>query len=353
MNQLLLPSPIKHSASIKPPAETDYIFPSVSIFLPFNPKMKSKASIAKTLQSAVDKVERELFDGISFEMALVVMYKLKAILKNLNFSSHKKSLAIFVSPVFEKVFYLNTEIEEKILIGSSFHIRDLVRSKKQLHEYLVLKITDTECRIYANQSGELETIFLYRMGIGWNELEVTAEKFLQRIDNTLQFILESHNLPLFVLGNKSLINHFREITKHTSPIIEFIPIENEYITSDDIKNTLTPYLRDWQKIKQKLITSQLRDATKNCSLAAGMHNVFRTAEKTSGRILLVEEDYTYPSESINNEQLIFKATQPYSRYSYIKDAVDEVIEKILDKDGDVEFVNKRMVEKHGNIALLL
>ena len=72
-----------------------------------------------------------------------------------------------------------------------------------------------------------------------------------------------------------------------------------------------------------------------------------------GRILLVEEDYTYPSESINNEELIFKATQPYSRYSYIKDAVDEVIEKILDKDGDVEFVNKRMVEKHGNIALLL
>src|SRR6185312_1036626 len=87
--------------------EVDYIFPSVSIFLPFNPKMDSKRDITKKLQIAVDKVEQQLFDNFSFEMAMLVMHKLKAILQNLNYSSHKKSLAIFVSPVFEKVFYLN------------------------------------------------------------------------------------------------------------------------------------------------------------------------------------------------------------------------------------------------------
>jgi len=165
-------------------------------------------------------------------------------------------------------------------------------------------------------------------------------------------MLESHRLPLFVLANKSLIDHFRGITKHASSIIEFVSTENEYATSDDIRNTLKPYLHDWQKIKQKLIASQLRDATNNCSLSAGMSNVFRMAEKRSGRILLVEEDYAYPSENRNNEEIIFKATQPYSRYSYIKDAVDEVIEKILDRDGDVEFVSKRMMEKHDHIALV-
>lgn len=332
--------------------EVDYVFPSVSIFLPFNPKMDSKKDITKKLQVAVDKVEQQLFDNFSFEMAMLVMHKLKAILQNLNYSSHKKSLAIFVSPVFEKVFYLNMEIEEKIAIDSTFQIRDLVKSKKQLYEYLVLKITDTECRIYANQSGEMETIFLYRMENGWNELEVTAEKFLQRIDNTLEFILESNNLPLFVLGNKSLINHFCGITKHASFIVEFIPDENEYITNDDIKNILKPYLQDWQRIKQKLIALQLQDATKNCNLATGMSNVFRMAGRRNTRILLVEEGYEYPSANADSEEIIYKATQPYSRYSYIKNAVDEVIEKILDRDGDVEFVSKKMMEKHNHIALL-
>jgi len=352
MNQLLLPPSIKHTETTRQRVETDYVFPSVSIFLPFNPKMKSKSSIAATLQVAVDKVEEKLFDDFSFEMALVVMHKLRAILKDLNFSSHKRSLAIFVSPVFEKVFYLNTELEEKVLVGTSFHIRDLVKSRKELQEYLILKMSDNECRIYANQSGEMETIFLYRLDKGWNASEVTAQNFLQRIDNTLHFILESHRLPLFVLANKSLMNHFRGITKHASSIIEFISDENEDPAADDIKHLMAPYLRDWQTIKQKLIASQLRDAIKNCKLSAGMSNVFRMAEKRNSRILLVEEDYAYPSENRNNEELIFKATQPYSRYSYIKDAVDEVIEKILDRDGDVEFVSKRMIEKHDHIALV-
>lgn len=353
MNQLLLPPATKTIETTRERVETDYVFPSVSIFLPFNPKMKSKASITATLHKAVDEVEEKLFDDFSFEMALVVVHKLKAILKDLNFSSHKRSLAIFVSPIFEKVFYLNTELEEKVLVGTSFHIRDLVKSKKELQEYLVLKMSDKECRIYANQSGEMETIFLFQLDNGWSASEITAQNFLQRIDNTVHFILESHRLPFFVLANKSLINHFRGITKHVSSIIEFISTENEDTTADDIKNILVPYLRDWQKIKQKLIASQLGDATKNCSLSAGMSNVFRMAEKRNSRILLVEEGYGYPSENRNNEEIIFKATQPYSRYSYVKDAVDEVIEKILDRDGDVEFVNKRMIEKHDHIALLV
>jgi len=163
MNQLLLPPAIKTIETTRERVETDYIFPSVSIFLPFNPKMKSKASIAAILHKAVDKVEEKLFDDFSFEMALVVMHKLKAILKDLNFSSHKRSLAIFVSPIFEKVFYLNTELEEKVLVGTSFHIRDLIKSKKELQEYLVLKMSDNECRIYANQSAKWEPFF----GTGW------------------------------------------------------------------------------------------------------------------------------------------------------------------------------------------
>ncbi len=352
MNQLLLPAAIEHAETIMERAETDYIFPSVSIFLPFNPKMKSKALIAKSLQATVDKVEQKLFDDFSFEMALVVRHKLKAIMKDLNFSSHKRSLAIFVSPVFEKVFYLNTEILEKVHVDTSFHIRDLVKSKKELQEYLVLKMSNNECRIYANQAGEMETIFVYRLDNGWSASEVTSQNFLQRIDNTLHYILESHPLPLFILANESLMNHFRGITKHASSVIEFISPEQEPATTEDIRNILIPYLQDWQKIKRKFIAALLRKATESGNLSVGMKEVFKEAVDRSSRLLLVEKDYQYPSQSTDNEEIIFKATQPYSRYSYIKDAVDEVIEKILDRDGDVEFVSKRMMEKHNHIALI-
>src|ERR1019366_4579741 len=118
--------------------ETVYNLPSVSVILPFEPKMKSKRELASALQSALDKVEKKIFDKFSVDMALLVLQKLKSIIKDLDFNTHKKSVAIYVSPVFEKVLYLNLEVEEKVLVNKSFHIRDLVKSKKQLHQYLLL-----------------------------------------------------------------------------------------------------------------------------------------------------------------------------------------------------------------------
>ena len=97
---------------------------------------------------AADKVEQELLENYPDEMGFLVMHKLRAIIKNLNFNTHKKSIAIYVSPVFEKVLYLDIAVEEKIIIDESFEIRDLVYSKKQLHKYLVLLLSGKESRMY-------------------------------------------------------------------------------------------------------------------------------------------------------------------------------------------------------------
>jgi hypothetical protein len=74
--------------------ETVYNLPSVSVILPFEPKMKSKRELALALQSALDKVERKIFDKFSVDMALLVLQKLKSIIKDLDFNTHKKSVAI-------------------------------------------------------------------------------------------------------------------------------------------------------------------------------------------------------------------------------------------------------------------
>src|ERR1035438_9156837 len=123
--------------------ETTYNFPSVSIVLPFEPKMKSKRELTLSLQTALYKIENDLFGQFSMEMTILVLQKLKMVLKDLNYSTHKKSIAIYVSPVFEKVIYLNIEVEEKVMVGTSFHIRDLVKSKKLSREYLLLQLLET------------------------------------------------------------------------------------------------------------------------------------------------------------------------------------------------------------------
>ena len=49
---------------------------------------------------------------------------------------------------------------------------------------------------------------------------------------------------------------------------------------------------------------------------------------------------------------IYMAIEPYNKFSYIKDAVDDVIEKILEAGGDVEFVEPGILESYNHIALI-
>jgi len=68
--------------------------------------------------------------------------------------------------------------------------------------------------------------------------------------------------------------------------------------------------------------------------------------------LLVEKDYMYIAEHGSTDEIIYKAIEPYNKFSYIKDAVDDVIEKVLQHGGDVEFVNKELLSGYDHIALI-
>ena len=68
--------------------------PAVSIIVSFAPKMSLKAELAHSLKIAADKVELELMENYSDEIGKLVINKLRAIIKNLNFNTHKKSIAM-------------------------------------------------------------------------------------------------------------------------------------------------------------------------------------------------------------------------------------------------------------------
>ncbi len=349
--------------------ERDYNFPSVSIIMPFEPKMKSKRELISALQAAVERVEKEIFDKFSAEMALLVLQKLKAIIKDLDFTTYKKSVAVYVSPVFEKVLYLNMDVRERVLVNGFFHIRDLVKSKRHSHQHLLAQIGDNECRIYVNESGKMEKIFSHKLeNISGCSDSFAAdpeihfdtkmencqiEKFLRRIDNTLHFILDSFHLPLFVVGPEKRLEQFIKVTNHSPSIVEYVPCEHEHSSEEEIRKLMVPYITDWRKLKEKFILSQLQTAGTEKKLASGITNVYKIAMHRNGRLLLVGENYEYPTAFAVGEETRYKDRPQYNRFSYIKDAVDDIIEKVLDEGGDVEFVSEKIMSGYNHIALIL
>jgi hypothetical protein len=342
--------------------------PAVSIIMPFEPKMSLKTELMHALKLAADKVELELQENYPDEMSTLVMQKLKGIFKNLNFNTHKKSIAIYVSPVFEKVLYLDISVEEKIIVDESFEIRDLVYSKKQLHKYLVLMLSSNESRVFLGNSETFVRLVsntsqsvafendaperVANFSDAADAKEILMNKFLLHSDNGLDIILNAYHLPIFVLGVDRILGHFKKLTKHGAAVIEYVPGNYEEATTEQLKKILAPYITDWQKVKQKDLLNQLEEAANKNKLATGMREVWREAMNKKGRLLMVEKNYMFAAEHGGTDDKIYKTTEQYNKFSYIKDAVDDVMEKVLENGGDVEFVDEGVLKDYNHIALI-
>jgi hypothetical protein len=341
--------------------------PAVSIIMPFEPKMNLKTELTHSLATAVDKVEMELMENYPGEMSYLVMQKLRTIIRNLNFTTHKKSIAIYVSPVFEKVLYLDILVEKKIIVDESFEIRNLVYSKKQVHKYLILQLSSKESRMYLGNfytfikivSNTPESVSAFEAPARVADFtditerkEIMLHRFLQQIDNALEIILNAYPLPLFVLAAEKTLAGFKTITKHKSSVIEYIKGDYEEATVRDLKEILEPYITDWKNVLQKNILNRLKEAADKKKLTVGMRDVWREAMSHKGRLLVLEKDFMYAAPYEDSGDMIDKAISPYSKFSYIKDAVGDIMEKVLEHGGDVEFVDKNVLKNYNHIALV-
>jgi hypothetical protein len=343
--------------------------PFISIIMPFEPKMSLKTELGHSLKLAAGKVERELKAQYPAEICMLMTNKLGQLLKNLNYNTHKKSIAIYFSPIFEKVLYLDMAVEENVTVGQSFEIRSLVYSKKQQHEYLVLLLSGKESRMFIGNSSSFVRIVsntsesVYSCMNDVPELvanfsdqqerkEVILDKFLHHTDNALDMILNAYRLPLFVLGTERISGHFKKLTRHAASVVAYIRGNFDDAPPEEIKAVMEPHIADWNRVKQKDLLNQLEQAADKKRLATGMRNVWREAVNRKGRLLVVEKGYCYTALKGSSDEVIYKAIEPFSRFSYIKDAVDDAIEKVLENGGDVEFVENGLLEKYRHIALI-
>ena len=343
--------------------------PAITIITPFDPKMTGKSEISLRLKNVVGRVEMDLLANYSLELVTMMMQKLKMLLNKLNYSTHKKSLAIYLSPVFEKVLYLDLPVEEKVMVDESFEIRDLIRSKKQSRQFLLLMVSAKGSKIFLGDSKTLVRIQSASPAsviASWNysservanftdspqRREILLEKFLHQVDNVLSLILHAYHLPVMVIGSKRVVGHFNKITKHKNSVIENIYGNYESANCAELNQIITPFLSDWRKVTETILLHRIDEAAGNHRLVSGIEDVWKEAIQRKGSLLVVEENCFYHGFPGNKEDVIYQSIAPFCRYSYIKDAVDDIIEKVLEDGGDVEFVAAGALKEYGGIVLI-
>ena len=342
--------------------------PSVSLILPFEPKMAVKWELEYRLQRMLEKAERELLDNYPAEKTLPVLDKLKALVKLLDYATYKKSIAILASPLIAKVYYLDIAVEEKLIIDESFEIRDLVYSKKEIHKYLILVLSSIRSRIFLGNTTQFVRISFntpshvaaYKNDVPEKtgnfsdpsyRKEVLLDKFLHHIDTGLGHILNAYQLPLFIMGTERTMGHFRKITHNAHRITGWVHGNYEEATETEIRQAIAPHVADWKKVIQGELLQRIDAALSAKKLAIGIRDVWHAAMNNNGRMLVVEKNYTYAARKEEGERIFSQQSIPNNPL-YIKDAVDDVIEKVLQQGGDVSFVDEGLLDPYQHIALI-
>ncbi len=349
--------------------ESPRYLPCISLIMPFEPKMSLKLELTHKLLMAADRIERELKANYPEEKARPVMERLRELIVNLNFATHKKSIAIFVSPLIEKVYYLDIPVEEKIIIDDSFEIRDLIYSRKQIHKYLLVILHSQWTKVYLGNTTQFipvvhnaaSTLHAKHRDLpektanfsdGHERKEIELDNFMRYTDKGLTLIQQAYKLPMFVLGTTRTIGHFKNITHNNAHVIEYISQNVDEVTLTELETIMKPFVTDWKKIMQHELLQQVDEAMSRKKLAIGIREVWKAAVQQKGKLLVVEKNYMHPARHGADEEII-TAYEPASNNAfYIKDAVDDVIEKVLATGGDVDFVEEGLLAPYQKIALI-
>lgn len=349
--------------------EAPKYLPCISLIMPFEPKMSLKIEVAHKLKIAADKIENELLDNYTEAKAMPVIKKLREVLKGLNYNTHKKSIAIFVSSVIQKVYYLDLPVEEKIIIDDSFEIRDLIYSKKEIHKYLLVVLSSKWTKIFIGNTAQFIRIVsnvpantaankkdLPQKVANFSDetkiKEIQLDKFLRQTDNGLSFLLKTYKLPLFIMGTSKSIGHFKSITHNAKHVIGYIPGNFEEKTEPELQQIMKPYVADWKKILQNDLLKQIDEAMNFKKLAIGINEARKSAMQKKGRLLVLEKNYMYPVQQEVNSEIILRHDESRKYAFYNKDVVDDVIERVLASGGDVEFVDEGLLYKYDKIVLI-
>ena len=342
--------------------------PCVSIIFPFEPKMIVRSKLEYQLKRIAEKTKKTLQEQYPAFMADLLMKKINTLLSGLDYTTHKKTVALFVAPGTQKLHYLDMAVQEKLILNQAFAFRDVVLAKQSIPSYLFLVLAKDRAQLFLGKGNRITPLVMNNSAQLLPEKndiservsnfsdpdhrkEVELKKFIRHIDDGLNLVLHAYPLPLFLACTTKTKGYFMQATKNPERVVDYIPGNYEDASPAELVKLIQPYLEDWQKVKEKELMLQLENARNAGKCSYGIEDVYKAARRKKGKLLIVEKNFQV-SAFMKNGLLNPEMNAAPSNTAYINDAVDEVIEKVLDQGGDVSMVREGLLEKFGRIALI-
>lgn len=341
--------------------------PSVSILLPTHrtsPDNKRDPIVLKNL--ATEATDR-LVEMLGKRDAAPMIRKLEAQVAAIDLRRTLDGMAIFVNDAHAGVYLLPVPLNPRVVIDDTFVTRDLVFALNRSPRYWVLALSEQPTRLF---EGVRETLVEVRGGGfpmehtgpgGSQALPKLTDKskyedehhqqFFRRVDQALAAFTKADPLPICVVGVERWLSRHRSVTNHKD-IVATVTGNHDQTPPHELGKLVWPVVADALSVKRRRALDALDAAVGAQRFSSGLSDSWRRAQDGRGELLLVEQDYHQAARlDEDTNQLRLVAADDAS--ATMADAVDDLIELVLAKQGNVVFVDDGALEGHGRVALTL
>ncbi len=279
------------------------------------------------------------------ELGIVVLQKLAGVLKNLRYSTLFQSVAIFVSPVFQKVFYLRFQVSPYVHVGDDFSIREVLAQKRKINRMMVLSLFPGKASLYLFSSGKL---LLMK-----EDISAAAENSYRQLDKELKWLLDAYSLPVIAAGGKEQLSAFQKVTQNARLVVKYVPLDPGFSNHpDNLLQAIHCYTSNREEIRRAFLQKDLAFARRNGKLAFGFESIGDAVYKQRALRLYIRSSFLRHYEQGSES---FDSSDPdrfYNRFSYVKNSLEDIIAEALESDADVEVVDDDFLDDYQNIVLV-
>jgi hypothetical protein len=334
------------------------------------------AQLEKVIKQAKDQLQNKYTDAVITPLKQAI----DDLFGQIDFMHNSAGIGLFVSPTIKTLIHFFFPVREKVIIGDSFEIRELIYDSFYNIPYSVLMLSQKEARLFDGLLNMLTEVtdgqfpkkntatyeyskptrgssyvghaFVKEFEKDKSVLEeIRLKSFLHETDEFLNQYVRIET-PLIITGEAKDLSYFNILTTHIKNIACQIP--GNYSTYNNTElGALT-----WKAMKLFLDNSKeklVRDFKEITGEGRGItdiQNIWKAVREGNCFKLLVEKDFSVPGYIINEADYELHLYPPVKPHQIIPDAVNRLIEMVLEKNGEVIMMENDALQDYNRLALI-
>ncbi len=345
-------------------------YPSISLLTPTHRTAPENEQDPIRIKNLIREAEERLGQEFSKREYGPYIERLEKLAQQIDHRYNLDGLVMYVNQDYEDVYKLPFAVEPRVVIDETFYTRKLVLAMNRLYNYWVLVLSLEPTRLFEATRETLKeiddgTFPMPYSGPGEiprlrneegvpraSERDERVRKSFREVDRVFGEYAKNDNYPLVVCGVERYLTLFDQVTEHKNRIAARVAANYVDASPHYIGERVWPEAKAYFDQKRLSHLETLEAAMKERRVASGVEDIWQLAKQGRGQLLLVEENYHYPAVTEQDGWVIRPAEDPTAP-GVIEDAVDDVVEEVLSKGGEIVFLEEGRLEEHNHIAMVL